>query len=180
MLLSTQPFIPEQKMKRAFLRIAHVLYEHKEEGIGTHSRLFDILLNHMKEDLIVGDSEAALVLPRSGRPEQEHVVPCAFIIDKCHEKFEQKKSDQEVAEYIEANLKIVLITQEERKGLDSLPGLKNKMPPGWKDGDDIMARLHRAGISFKPRPNTNGKSGICHIANGLEDNSGGYTPAARL
>ena len=157
MSIDAAKFTPEQIKKRAYLRIAHVLYEHWEEGTGPHSRLFDILLNHFvkinKNEFIVGDS-VAYSAAGSGGP--EHVVPCAFIIGKCLEKFEQKKSEQEVAEYIEANLKIVRVTQDERKRLDSLPGLKAGMPDTWKDGDDIMVRLHEAKILFKLLPITNG------------------------
>lgn len=147
-------FSPEQIKERAFLRIAHILYEHWEEGTGPHSRLFDILLNHIeKNEFIVGNSVAVLAAGRGG---PEHVMPCAFIQEQCRQLFDKGKSEQEVADYIEANLKIVRVTQEERKRLDSKPGLKAKMPPGWKDGDDIMQRLHAAEIPFKLRPNTNG------------------------
>jgi hypothetical protein len=149
---------PEQIMKRAFLRIADVLYGHWEEGTGPHSRLFDIRLNHInKEQFIVGDSEAA-AKSKSG---PEHLMPCAEIVQRCLKLFEQGKVEgrsaedvkSEVAQYMEKNLKIVRITQEERKLLDSLPGLKAKMPGEWKEGDDISERLKRANIPWKPRMN---------------------------
>jgi hypothetical protein len=47
MSIDAAKFTREQIKKRAFLRIAHILYEHWEERTGPHSRLFDILLNHI-------------------------------------------------------------------------------------------------------------------------------------
>lgn len=139
-------FTHEQVKKRAFLRAAKVLYEHWEEGTGPHSRLFDILLNHVKSDLIVGRSVAASATGTGG---PEHVMPCAFICKQCLELFNKGKPVEDVAAYIDAHLKIVIVTKEERRKLDSKKlGLKNKMPPGWKDGDDIMDRLKAASIEY--------------------------------
>lgn len=58
-------------------------------------------------------------------------------------------SDDDVAKLIrDNNVKIVLISHEERERLDrqAQVGLKQVMPPNWKFGDDIFARLKAAEI----------------------------------
>jgi hypothetical protein len=163
MIIDAAKFTPEQIKKRAFLRIAHILFEHWEEGTGPHSRQSDILLNHIDKNEFIEGESVAVSPDDPGGP--EHVVPCAFILQQCLKFFDKGKSEGKsevevmkgVAEYIERYLKIVLVTKEERRKLDSKQlGLKDKMPRDWKDGDDIMVHLNVAGVRIKPRHNTNG------------------------
>lgn len=136
--MTRRVFTAEELKKRAFLRAAHVLYGHWEEGTGAHSRLFETLI-----------PEGGLLLGTSveGPGWREHVVPCAVIRDRCLQLFDDGKSIEDVAAYIEAHLKIVVISREERDRLDFKLGLKSTMPIGWEDGD-IMARLKAAGIQL--------------------------------
>ncbi len=134
-------FTAEELRKRAFLRAAQVLYGHWEEGTGAHSRLFETLIP--ESGLLLGTSV-------EGSGWREHVVPCAVIRDRCLQLFDQGKSVEDVAAYIETHLKIVIISREERARLDFQLGLKSTMPTGWEDGD-IMARLRAAGIELRDK-----------------------------
>ncbi|WP_413457471.1 hypothetical protein [Herbaspirillum huttiense] len=61
--------------------------------------------------------------------------------------FREGSSIEAVAEMIERNLLIAMISSEERFHLDVTLGLKNKMPAGWQFGiNDPMDRLKAAGI----------------------------------
>lgn len=134
-------FSPKELRERAFLRAAVVLHGHWEEGTGAHTRLFETLI----PDGYVFVGSAA-----DGANWREHVVPCAVIRDQCFLLLDQGKSTQEVADFIEAHLKIVMITREQRQRLDFELGHKTSMPEGWLPGD-IMARLRAAGVEL-PSP----------------------------
>jgi hypothetical protein len=131
-----QTFSRERKIKRAFLRVAQVLYGHWEEGSGADTRLFKTLI---PDNYILAGSSV------SGDVWREHVVPCVAIRDRCFELFEQNKSIEDVATFIEAHLKLAKIS-EERETLDYKLGLKDRMPKGWNWGGNIWARLKQARI----------------------------------
>ena len=136
MQIPHKQFSSQELKNRAFRRAAQVLYEHWEEGTGAHTRLFETLI-----------PESYVLIGRSskGDSHREHVVPCAWIRDRSIELFEQGKSIDEVARFIETHLKVVKISEEERSLLDFEMGLKTTMPSGWEPGD-VMSRLTAAGI----------------------------------
>lgn len=79
---------------------------------------------------------------------REHVVPCTMILNNAIDMFEDNKTEEEVAQMIEDNLKIVHITKDQAKHLDIDLGLRTSMPSGWAFGDNIFARLDEAGINY--------------------------------
>jgi len=134
-----QSYTTEQKKKRAILRAAQVIHGHHEEGVlGIHSRIFEVLVH---DDYVrIGSS-------LKGAHRREHVVPCALLRDQALRMFREGSSIEAVAEMIERNLLIAMISSEERFHLDVTLGLKNKMPAGWQFGiNDPMDRLKAAGI----------------------------------
>jgi hypothetical protein len=60
------------------------------------------------------------------------------------------KTDAEIAAFIRDHVKIVEISLEECKRLDSKSqlGLRQKMPDGWEPGGDVFARLKVANIEW--------------------------------
>ena len=127
---------------RAFDRVAYVLHSYWKDGTGRAytTRLFDTLIRH---NINCGRS-------LNGGGHREHVVPCGLLIKLSFVMFEQGRSIPEVAQFLEAHLKIADITREEARRMDFDLGLKEKMPDGWKLGDDVMARLVSAGITLVP------------------------------
>lgn len=132
-------YTTEQKKKRAILRAAQVIHGHHEEGVlGIHSRIFEVLVH---------DDYVRIGTSLKGAHHREHVVPCALLRDQSLRMFNDGRSIEEVADMIERNLLIAMISSEERYHLDVTLGLKNKMPEGWQFGiDDPMDRLKAAGI----------------------------------
>ena len=80
---------------------------------------------------------------------REHVVPCKYLGDEAIEMFKSGSSITEVALMLKQYLIIILISNEEQKKLDSIPGLKTGMPENWKLGDNPFERLYKAGIKLK-------------------------------
>jgi hypothetical protein len=132
-----------RKESGAFLRVAQVLYGHWEEGSGADTRLFKTLI---PDSYIDAGRSVSVGKSASGFVWREHVVPCFVIRECCKELFQQDKSVQDVATFIETHLKLVTITMEERENLDFKLGYKNSMPKGWDCGGDIWARFKEAEI----------------------------------
>ncbi len=125
--------------RRAIHRAAVVLFELWEENRGTHSRLLELL---------VPDKLITIGTSVRGGGWREHLVPLAYIRDKCHEIFETGGTIAQAAQFIETHLKVVNITREERTRIDFELGLKSRMPENWKLGD-YLARLDAAGIALR-------------------------------
>jgi hypothetical protein len=108
------------------------------------TRLFDVLIGTKPLRL------AYLLRGTSvrGGAEWEHIVPRKRLRRDCNDLFNQGKAVEDVADYLERNLKTVKIHKDERKRLDGIKGLKDDMPDGWKDGDDILVRLIKAEIEI--------------------------------
>jgi hypothetical protein len=139
-------FTPEEQRMRAYLRMAQALHSHREEGSHADTGLFDVLIGtraRRRAYLLLGAS-------RNGATYCEHVVPRKRLRKDCFELFDQNKTIEDVADYLERNLKTVLISADEAKFLNSMMGLKDNMPDGWKDGDEIMVRLSGARIEIVP------------------------------
>lgn len=141
--MTTLPhFTREQLIERAFWRVATIIQHCREEGEGRgHTRFLDRPL--MRDEYVIAGTSI------HGGSVREHVVPLLKIYDECERRFVQGADIGTVAALIRANLKIVLITEEERRHLDSTLGLKTKMPAGWTFGDDPFERLKVAGIEFR-------------------------------
>lgn len=136
-------FTREQLIERTFWRVATVIQHCREEGEGRgHTRFLDRPL--VRDEYVLAGTSIR------GGSVREHVVPLLWIYDECERMFVQGASVTEVAALIQANLKIVFISEEERRHLDSTLGLKTRMPDGWTFGDDPFARLTKGRIEFRP------------------------------
>lgn len=112
-----------------------------------HSRIFNYILH--KELTYVGCGKSSR-LSDGERAHPEHVVPCIVLIRETFRLLEEgEMSEEEIALILRRHWKIVQITKDEAKTLDSELKLKSRMPDGWRFEDgDPFARLHAAGISF--------------------------------
>jgi hypothetical protein len=78
--------------------------------------------------------------------------PRLVVIKAVHDMLERGATDGQIAEFIRAHVKIVMISDEECLKLDRKDqlGLRQRMPIGWAFGDDIYARLSVAEIEWAP------------------------------
>lgn len=137
----------ETIIRRSFVRLVRYLQQTRLANEGAHSRCFEYFI-------------AAAHVPtgfgKDGGTHPEHVVPCAFLRDRCIARLAQGASVEEVAHEIRPFLAIVMITEDECKYLDTGKsngglGLKDTMPVGWNfEMGNIFERLHVAGIAFEP------------------------------
>ena len=138
--MKTMTFTEKQIKQRAIKRVAEVIYGQWEEESGTHSRIFEVLVS----DYLVADGESV-----KGNNYREHAVPCVLIRDQARDMYENGFSVKEVCRMIEKHLRIVYISKEEAKYLDTIMGLKEKMPEDWEFGkSDPLARITEAGIEL--------------------------------
>lgn len=101
-------------------------------------------------------SDEALAILNSGtykgRLIFEHIVPQTEYILKPCEKL--AKAGSLTQEFVEEKLKkywiLATITTEENSHLGK--ELKNKMPNGWTESDDLFARYKKVGIDISPNP----------------------------
>ncbi|WP_342051253.1 MULTISPECIES: DNA translocase FtsK [unclassified Cupriavidus] len=141
----------ETVIQRSFVRVVRYLQQTRLAREGAHSRCFEYYL--AAEHVPTGYG-------KNGGEHPEHVVPCAFLRDRCIARLAQGASVEEVAQEIRPFLAIVMITEAECANLDNGPtcgglGLKDTMPANWDfETGDIFARLHVAGITFDPPPTT--------------------------
>ncbi|MFM0061387.1 DNA translocase FtsK [Paraburkholderia phytofirmans] len=145
------PFQPvsdaETIIQRSFVRLVRYLLQTRLASEGAHSRCFEYYL--AAEHVPTGYG-------KNGGMHPEHVVPCAFLRDRCIARLAQGASVKEVARDIRPFLVIVMITESECTYLDNGPGcgglgLKDTMPANWDfETGDIFARLRVAGIAFDP------------------------------
>jgi hypothetical protein len=99
--------------------------------------------------IVIGITEEGYKQALSGKnPYREHVVPSDYINimarDYCLEHLEDEDQDAvilEVAKIIHRNLAVVWCSTAEASILDRDKGFQTTMPPGWKDGDSILARF---------------------------------------
>lgn len=135
-----------ERLERASLRAAMHIRGLWEEKGSSDTRLLEGLL--LPDDLVVAGRSRAW----TGVGRREHVVPRKVVIDECHRLLAQGEDDAVIAALIRDHVRIVLITREECDRLDRRDalGLRQRMPEGWRFGDDIHARLTAAGILWDP------------------------------
>lgn len=151
---ANRPFQPvtgdEAIIARSFVRLVRYLELTRRWGLGAHSRCFEAFL--ASAHVPVGHGH-------DGGNYPEHVVPCAYLRNRCLALLEDGYLIEDVARAIRPFLAIVMITDEQRKRLDFSPaagglGLKDVMPQGWTfETGNIYARLHAANIAFEPPAN---------------------------
>lgn len=62
--------------------------------------------------------------------------------------YKESHSEKELLNTIINNLKVVIITKDEAKKLDTKYKLKVIMPENWQFGDSIFARLDKSEIQY--------------------------------
>ena len=136
-------FSHESLVQRAFHRAAYVMHHMWEEKGSSDTRL--LIPPLIPDDfVIVGESIA-------GRDHREHVIPRNIICYRCHEMYNNGATIDEVATFIRKNLKIVYISREEQRRLDSGNelNLRQRMPAGWTfETGDTYERLNVAGVKI--------------------------------
>ena len=117
-----------------------------EEKGSSDTRLLESLFLP-DEYTIVGRSIAS---PVGGR--REHVIPRLVLAKECHLMLDRGATDEELAAFLRANVKIVIVSEEERRRMDDRTQLRlrQRMPDGWLFGDDPFARLAAADIHWIP------------------------------
>ncbi len=120
----------------------------EEERECVHTRIFNFILHPEHEYVHCGISD---MVCDSTKKHPEHVVPCLVLVNETFRLIKEKiLSDDEIARLLQKHWKIVTITKEEAKRIDSKLCLKSKMPEGWKFEDgDTFKRLNLAGIKYK-------------------------------
>lgn len=139
-------YTPAERFERASLRVALLIRGIWEETGRSDTRLLEAPL--LPDELtVVGQSKAF-----SGRGRREHVVPRLVIIKHCLEMLKNKATDDQIAEFIRAHVKIVCVIREEALQLDSAAQhrLKQRMPADWIPGGNPFARLEAARIDWLP------------------------------
>lgn len=133
---------------RACKAIVMLCRDQVDSGIKCmNSRIFNYILHPEHRYVHCGNSVAVL----SGeRAHPEHIVPCAFLLKQVIRLIEEgRHSDEQIAEMLQRHWKIVTITKEEAKRLDSELKLKSSMPADWCfETGDSFARLKKANIEF--------------------------------
>lgn len=76
----------------------------------------------------------------------EHVTPCDWMLRTGIDMLNIGASVRDIADMIERNFWVAYISDTEADLLNNHFKWKTTMPPGWKDGDDPMDRLTKAGI----------------------------------
>jgi hypothetical protein len=149
-------FTEEELQKRAFYRIAWVLWHFWEEQkddpkqrADVHSRLFDTLIH--RPLILIGESI-------NGGGHYEHLVPCALLRDRAFEMFHHGNRGEDaindVAKMLERFLRVAHISREEARLLDHGLGLKTTMPKDWDfETGSVMRRLEEAKIALNLGPN---------------------------
>ncbi len=148
---ATRAFEPvsdvEAIIQRSFVRVVRYIQQTRLDGKVADSRCFDYY--PAAEHVPTGYG-------KNGGTHPEHVVPCAFLRDRCIARLGEGASVEDVAKEIRPFLAIVMINKHEWDKLDDSPasgglGLKKVMPSNWDfETGDRFARLHAAGIAFDP------------------------------
>ena len=82
---------------------------------------------------------------------REHTIQCNLVRDEAVRLAQEGISISDLADFLLASIRVVLITEEEAQRMDSMRtpsgmNLRDNMPDGWKWGDDVFARLRYASI----------------------------------
>ena len=139
-------FSHTQLWERASLRAASHMRGLWEEKGSSDTRLLESLFLP-DAYTVVGRSIAS---PVGGR--REHVIPRLMLAEECHRMLDRGATDDELAAFLRDSVKIVIVSDEERRRMDDRAQLRlrQRMPDGWSFGDDPFARLAAAGIEWRP------------------------------
>ena len=95
------------------------------------------------------DDAIAINKPSETRTYREHIVPCIKIHTEVMKRvMSGSYTPIDIAEFIENNLKISYISEEDRKRIDFYHGWLTDMPKHWNWGDSITARLDQSNTQY--------------------------------
>lgn len=134
-------FTSQDILTRRAKRLAELLKDHWDEGLGFDTRFFEPPFIH---DHLVMRGRSA-----KGGGYREHIVPRVVIRNGCLSMLETGATTTDLQHAIIAHLGIVDITREEARFLDFELKLKTVMPRGWRFGvDSPLARIEAAQIAL--------------------------------
>lgn len=138
--------------KTALLLVEHFDYCIQRDGKGIHSRVFSHILHPEEYFVAVGSSRE---VTEGAAPHPEHIVPCSTLISESFRLLKERIPKSEIAALLAKHWKIVYISKEQARILDTKKGgglnLQYKMPPGWNfETGDSYARLNLAKIEVLP------------------------------
>ena len=137
-----QQFTHEELGRRAFTRVARIMFEQWEEFGSADTRPMNWL---------VGDEFTLIGISTNGAGRREHLVPRVVLRDICLALFNSGGRYEDAASMLQRLLKVAYISPQEAHHLDHTLGLKRTMPKGWNpDSGDYLARLNAAGITIVP------------------------------
>lgn len=144
--------MPEFTNDDILLRACKVLVQNfanqVEEGREVvHTRIFNFFLHPEGRYVYYGSSASATAETKNHR---EHAVPCAILIRECFRLIrEEKLGHDQIARLLKKHWKIVKITKEESKNIDSELGYRSTMPDGWSfEEGDTFERFKLAEIEL--------------------------------
>lgn len=113
-----------------------------EKSINTN--LFETVIPN--ELITIGISNEAKLLQKNYH--NEHIVPRILIRDEIIRLSKESCSEEKMINLIINNLKVIIISKNEAKKLDTNYKLKVVMPDNWQFGDNIFERLQKAEIKY--------------------------------
>ena len=113
-----------------------------EKSIDTN--LFETVIPN--ELITIGISNEAKLLQKNYH--NEHIVPRILIRDEIINLSKKSCSEEKMINLIINNLKVIIISKDEAKRLDTNYKLKVVMPDSWQFGDNIFERLQKAEIEY--------------------------------
>lgn len=129
--------------RAGMLRAVRYIERRMMEDVTAHSRPFEFFVH----DSLLPQGCAFEVQ----EPYREHVVPCAFLREKAVQLLGYGLPADEVSDWLEPYVRIVLIEKADAKRLDGAEGLRDVMPDGWQFGRScVYQRLHHVNIRFTP------------------------------
>lgn len=108
------------------------------------TNLFETVIPN--ELITIGISNEAKLLQKNYH--NEHIVPRILIRDEIIKLSKESYSEERMLNLIINNLKVIIISKDEAKRLDTNCKLKVVMPNSWQFGDNIFERLQKAEIEY--------------------------------
>jgi hypothetical protein len=138
---SVTPVVAKATLKPTIVEIATIFHTVVNSGVSFGDLFSRWGMDNRDDDITVGES---YLHAKVGDTYREHAVPCILLQHRMIEMCRDGATIDDLVAFLNRNLKIVLITKDEAKMLDSV--LKTDMPHGWVDGDDPLARFAEAHI----------------------------------
>jgi hypothetical protein len=124
------------------IRIAH--HYGMPDLLGRGADIFDNI--HVKRLRTKGYSVAGQQQLITKNPYCEHITPCDWMLRTGISMCNNGSATKDIADMIDRNFWVAYIADHEADLLNNHFKWKTTMPPNWKDGDNVLDRLTKAGI----------------------------------